>query len=111
MWTSSRINRKKKIFDFVLSHETKQWLYLHRAERMDALDTSGIFPPDRRVFHRARYEFALNYIAQLEVVDIACGLGYGCRILKEGGANAVFGIDLSSEAVAYARANHQLAGV
>lgn len=93
------------------SDPASRWLYVNRAERMDALDTRGIFAPDRQVFHRARYEFALDYLAQLEVADIACGLGYGCRILKEGGAKAVVGIDSSPEAVAYARANHQPAGV
>ena len=101
----------EKVSDFPISVGASRWLDINRTERMDALDTTGIFPPDRQAFHRARYEFALPYVTNLEVGDIACGLGYGCRILKEGGAKAVIRIDLSSEAVAYARANHQPAGV
>jgi 2-polyprenyl-3-methyl-5-hydroxy-6-metoxy-1,4-benzoquinol methylase len=82
-----------------LDHSTAAWLRENRAHRMDALDAGGIFFRDRQAFHRARYEFALNYVHDLAVADIACGLGYGCRILKEGGAKAVLGIDSCREAV------------
>jgi 2-polyprenyl-3-methyl-5-hydroxy-6-metoxy-1,4-benzoquinol methylase len=78
---------------------------------MDALDASGIFPQDRQAFHRARYCFALDHVAHLVVGDIACGLGYGCRILKEGGAQKVIGIDSDAEAVHYATVNHLLTGI
>jgi O-antigen biosynthesis protein len=94
-----------------LNHSTTAWLRENRDHRMDALDVRGIFSRDRQAFHCARYEFALNYVGDLEVADIACGLGYGCRILREGGAKAVLGIDSCLEAVAYARVNHQPAGV
>jgi 2-polyprenyl-3-methyl-5-hydroxy-6-metoxy-1,4-benzoquinol methylase len=90
-----------------LDHSTIAWLIKNRDHRMDALDAGGIFFRDRQVFHCARYEFALNYVRDLAVADIACGLGYGCRILKEGGAKAVLGIDSCREAVDYARLNHQ----
>jgi ubiquinone/menaquinone biosynthesis C-methylase UbiE len=78
---------------------------------MDALDASGIFPSDRQALHRARYEFAKTYVEEREVADIACGLGYGSRILKESGARTVIGIDLCEKAVAYARSQHSLDGV
>jgi 2-polyprenyl-3-methyl-5-hydroxy-6-metoxy-1,4-benzoquinol methylase len=90
-----------------LDYSTAGWLIENRDHRMDALDTGGIFFRDRQAFHCARYEFALNYVHDLAVADIACGLGYGCRILKEGGAKAVLGIDSCREAVDYARLNHQ----
>jgi 2-polyprenyl-3-methyl-5-hydroxy-6-metoxy-1,4-benzoquinol methylase len=90
-----------------LNHSTAGWLIENREHRMDALDTAGIFCRDRQAFHRARYEFALNYVHDLAVADIACGLGYGCRILKEGGAKAVLGIDSCRETVDYARLQHQ----
>ena len=101
----------EKVSDFPILVDASRWLDMNRTERMDALDTTGIFPPDRQAFHRARYEFALPYVTNLEVADIACGLGYGCRILKQGGAKTVVGIDSCKDAVDYARAIHQPAGV
>jgi 2-polyprenyl-3-methyl-5-hydroxy-6-metoxy-1,4-benzoquinol methylase len=94
-----------------LDRSTVAWLRQNRDHRMDALDASGIFSRDRQAFHCARYEFALNYVHDLGVADIACGLGYGCRLLKEGGAKSVVGIDYSPEAVSYAQLNHQPTGV
>ena len=41
---------------------TRRWLGENRQHRMDALDNSGIFAPNRQAFHRARYEFAKKYI-------------------------------------------------
>jgi 2-polyprenyl-3-methyl-5-hydroxy-6-metoxy-1,4-benzoquinol methylase len=101
----------EKTPDFVIADDADQWLYVNRAERMDALDTSGIFSRDRQAFHRSRYEFAPDYVKGLAVADIACGLGYGCRILKEGGAKTVVGIDVCPEALQYAGSNHQPDGV
>lgn len=93
------------------SQPAEAWLVTNRAERMDALDLSGIFPPDRQQFHRARYEFARSYVRDKIAADIACGLGYGCRILKSGGAKTVVGIDLCPEAISYAQSKHQTTGV
>ena len=74
---------------------------------MDALDENGIFSVVRQKFHRARYEFAIPYVQQRIVADIASGLGYGCRIMNEHGAAFVIGIERSLQAVAYAQAHHQ----
>jgi ubiquinone/menaquinone biosynthesis C-methylase UbiE len=90
---------------------TLSWLRENRQHRMDALDDSGIFPLHRQVFHRARYEFAKTYVKGRNVVDIACGLGYGSRLLKDNGAKTVIGIDLCEKAVAYARSQHSRDGV
>jgi 2-polyprenyl-3-methyl-5-hydroxy-6-metoxy-1,4-benzoquinol methylase len=78
---------------------------------MDALDASGIFPSHRQAVHRARYEFAKTYVEERKVADIACGLGYGSRILKDSGASTVIGIDLCEQAVAYAQSQHSRDGV
>ena len=106
-----RMTKLEKAGGLFLAHETRRWLHVNRSERMDALDRSGIFPPDRQAFHRARYEFALSHTANAEVADIACGLGYGCRILKAGGAKTVLGIDACLEAIGYAQSTHPLEGV
>lgn len=58
--------------------------------------------------HRARYYWALQHLpAESIILDAACGNGYGSRILADGG-NRVLGIDISPEAVAFAR--HHFAG-
>lgn len=43
---------------------------------------------------RSRYHFAARYAVGRAVLDIACGTGYGCRILAEAGASFVLGIDI-----------------
>ena len=52
--------------------------------------------------HTARYEFATNYVKDKKVLDIACGTGFGSKILQEKGAKCVFGVDHSKEAVGFA---------
>jgi len=49
--------------------------------------------------HRSRYLFAARYTEGRTVLDIACGAGYGCLLLKQKGALAVVGIDLSWQAM------------
>ena len=59
--------------------------------------------------HTSRYAFATKYIQGKTVLDIACGTGYGSRILKtQGNAQKVIGIDISPEAVAFARSRYKL---
>jgi len=54
------------------------------------------------VKHIARYNIALLYAQGKEVVDAACGSGYGSLLLSMV-ASRVTGIDCSPEACAYAR--------
>jgi ubiquinone/menaquinone biosynthesis C-methylase UbiE len=51
--------------------------------------------------HLHRYHFAARFCAGKQVVDVACGEGYGSQILS-GVADSVTGIDISAEAVAHA---------
>jgi SAM-dependent methyltransferase len=64
-------------------------------------------PPEVEREHRARYEFALNYVAG-RTLDIACGSGYGSILLKER-AVEVIGMDVSPEALSDAR--QRLSGI
>ncbi len=59
----------------------------------------------RRTFweHVERYRFALKYVGNLDVLDIACGEGYGSAALKSAGAKSVIGVDIAPDAVAHAR--------
>lgn len=62
--------------------------------------------------HIARYVFALKYVKGKKVLDVACGTGYGTKMLKKfGGASNVVGMDLSKKAIEYAKQNNSLEGV
>lgn len=61
--------------------------------------------------HIRRYLFAQQFVWGRTVLDIACGTGYGSNILRLGGAKQVLGIDLSSEALAYAATQWGAAGL
>ncbi len=52
--------------------------------------------------HTARYVFALPYIENKSVLDIACGTGYGLGFLK-GKAKSLTGVDVDIEAAREAR--------
>jgi O-antigen biosynthesis protein len=52
--------------------------------------------------HTARYVFALPYVENKTVLDIACGTGYGLGFLK-GRAKRVTGVDVNIEAAREAR--------
>lgn len=53
--------------------------------------------------HLQRYVFASNYAKGKSVLDIACGAGYGSHLLLAGGASSVTGVDISAEAVRFAK--------
>jgi len=53
--------------------------------------------------HLNRYIFAGQFAANKVVLDIACGTGYGSSLLKDKGAGAVIGIDISEQTVEYCR--------
>src|SRR6056297_1122941 len=58
------------------------------------------------VMHAASYWFAESYCVGARVIDLGCGSGYGAaRIAKV--ARAVVGIDISSDAVAFANSRHE----
>ena len=61
--------------------------------------------------HLARYKFAGQFVRDKEVLDIACGVGYGSKLLKESGAKTVDGVDLSDEAINFAKSYYCTGGV
>lgn len=52
--------------------------------------------------HLKRYEFALTWCTDKDVLDAACGVGYGSEHLARA-ARRVVGIDIDEDSVAYAR--------
>lgn len=63
----------------------------------------GATPPELEHEHRMRYTFAADYVRGKSVLDIACGTGYGSRMLLDGGAASVTGVDVSNDAIRFAR--------
>jgi ubiquinone/menaquinone biosynthesis C-methylase UbiE len=63
----------------------------------------GAVNPDLWAEHLARYTFAAQF-ARKRVLDAGCGTGYGCAELAPQ-ADLVTGIDVASDAIAYARAH------
>jgi SAM-dependent methyltransferase len=47
----------------------------------------------------ARYQWATQFAAGRRVLDVGCGLGYGCRILASAGAREVVGVDLAESVI------------
>ncbi len=52
--------------------------------------------------HLSRYRFACRGVAALRVLDVACGAGFGLRLLQGAGARAI-GMDLDFSALAEGR--------
>lgn len=53
--------------------------------------------------HVERYRFVIPFVTDRQVLDIACGEGYGAASMMRAGAQSVIGIDLSPEACAHAK--------
>jgi SAM-dependent methyltransferase len=60
--------------------------------------------------HLKRYEFARPWCRDKDVLDAGCGVGYGTAFLAEE-ARHVVGVDLSGEAIEYARRRYARANV
>jgi 2-polyprenyl-3-methyl-5-hydroxy-6-metoxy-1,4-benzoquinol methylase len=63
--------------------------------------------------HLERYQFAAQWLQPGRVLDIACGVGYGTRLLRDSrpAITEAVGVDICAEVVAYARHRYQTAGM
>ena len=62
--------------------------------------------------HMERYEFAARHLLPGNVLDIACGVGYGTALLADKPAvTQAFGVDINSASVEYARRRYAKAKV
>ncbi|MDD4627887.1 MAG: class I SAM-dependent methyltransferase [Candidatus Peribacteraceae bacterium] len=59
----------------------------------------------------ARYRFAAPFVAGKKVLEVACGTGYGTDRMKQAGAASILAMDISEDALSYARAHFQSPGV
>lgn len=78
------------------------------AERLSLSD--GTFHSAYEV-HAQRYRFAARWCVDKRVLDAACGVGYGSRILRDEGADAVLGVDVDAGALAEAERSFARPGV
>lgn len=53
--------------------------------------------------HRSRYHFAAEFVRGKTVLDIACGTGFGIKILIDAGAKEILATDMSAEALETSR--------
>lgn len=63
--------------------------------------------------HLERYRFAARHARAGRLLDIACGVGYGTRLLRDEREQVSFalGLDLSEESIAYASERYRRDGV
>ena len=52
-----------------------------------------------------RYRFTNKFIEGKKILDIPCGVGWGTSLLR--GANNIIGIDISDEAISYAKRHYE----
>lgn len=68
---------------------------MERLSFFDAGQYSGL----EALIHMARYAFARPLCVDKVVLDMACGEGYGSRLLAQWGARRVVGVDISATAI------------
>lgn len=56
--------------------------------------------------HLSRYVFAGRIAGAKSVLDVGCGCGYGAHHIARVGAHTVVGVDVSIEAIQFAKANY-----
>ena len=57
--------------------------------------------------HVQRYKLACKYVKNKNVLDAACGTGYGTKMLKISGANHIIGVDISKTCLENAKKTYQ----
>jgi SAM-dependent methyltransferase len=77
----------------------------------DRLAETGATGLATLALHLERYEFAAKHLAPGRVLDLACGVGYGTRLLAERSGQPVLGVDLSPAAIDYARQRYGGPGI
>jgi SAM-dependent methyltransferase len=71
----------------------------------------GLCGPSLEAQHLARYKWAARYMRDANVLDVACGTGYGAKILLAAGARRVTSVDLSFHAIQFGVRSYGIAGL
>jgi len=67
----------------------------------------GMIPAPLFREHEARYNFALRFVKDKIVVDVASGVGVGTQHLLDAGARRVIGLDVDSPSLQYGHAEYK----
>lgn len=76
-----------------------------------SFESEGTYSGLEASIHIARYAVARMACRGKRVLDLACGEGYGSRLMHDWGATEVVGIDVSQEAISKAQKNFACDGV
>ncbi len=78
----------------------------------DQLDESGATGRETLELHVERYAWAARFLRPGRLLDLACGVGYGTRLLADRASVAVhaLGVDRSGDAVRYAQRRYGSGG-
>lgn len=79
-------------------------------ERLDFTEKSSYNAAECAI-HLNRYFTAKQYVAGKRVLDVACGEGYGSKLLKSWGAESVVGVDISESALQVANSKFAEEGI
>ncbi len=71
---------------------------------------SGLVPGVELQYHVSRYQFAAGYARRKDVLDVACGTGYGACLLSQV-ASHVIGGDISLDSLLFALRRYQNANL
>lgn len=84
----------KTLSDLLIRGEAERWV-------------KGFLQNKYEQEHLERYNFALQYVNNKRVLDIACGSGFGSYLLAyKGNADEVVGVDLDQNAIRYGNYRH-----
>ena len=61
--------------------------------------------------HLCRYEYTKQFVEGKDVLDVACGTGYGSAMIFDAGARSVLGVDLDPLTVAQAQGSYARHGL
>lgn len=77
----------------------------------DALADNDATGKNTLALHLKRYEFAASHALPGRVLDIACGVGYGSRLIadRRQDIDQVVGVDISPEAISFASSHYAVA--
>jgi len=76
-----------------------------KEERYDVTLLSESYWDVDRFAHLCRYHIAQALFKGKHILDVGCGTGYGVGVLTNANATTVTGIDISAEAITYAKGN------
>jgi SAM-dependent methyltransferase len=82
-------------------------------ERIIPEELSGGSDLERQILrlHLDRYSWAAHHASGRRVLDVACGVGYGAKLLGDAGADQVLAADVSPKAIEYATRVYQGSGI